>query len=196
MQAFSQIEIQQELHFHTSMNNSTLLPLAVIPPNPPYLSILNHGQSLVTALLQLVTIPVDINLLYTLFFHPSRLTTSTGQGMSIAPTISILVISHLLLALVYLPYGIYVVIWRGQSYDIDTLFWTGLFINPYMIISPIAVFFLTVDRWLMLRMKQSYSAYWKKMVVRMEVVTLLLATALSLWLLLIELQLPYEIGRK
>lgn len=123
---------------------------------------LNFGQNVLTLLCQLVTIPLDANLIVSSLFYAHRLRLA-GSGLS--HSMLILISVHMLYTSSMLPYQLYSVLWWrppivggvGMNYSHDVLFWSGISLSAYLVVPNLAVLFLTADRLFTLRLRHLYS---------------------------------------
>jgi len=177
-------------------------PAATTQQQQPYayLTYLNFGENVVTLLFQLATIPLDINLLITSAFYPKKLTVSSqtsaidhrGLSMSMITLIS----THIISSAAMLPYVVYVATtWRlpiaqprnVAVFDPAMLYWLGFSANTFIVVPPVAVFFLTLDRLLTLTWGHAYGRREKTLFFYVEITTLATVT-----LVLVVLTISFE----
>jgi len=165
--------------------NSTIASVALAPvPQaisiPGYMTYLNFGQNLAILLFQLVTVPLDANLILNSLFYAHRLSLS-GSGLS--HSMLALIVVHMLYSVSMMPYQVYSVLWwrttAGQKYSLNALYWTGVTLSAYLVVPDVAVLFLAVDRLLMLSMRNMYTKKIRLWMMLMEMVALLVVTDYS-----------------
>ncbi|KAH7707742.1 hypothetical protein AAVH_25021 [Aphelenchoides avenae] len=99
---------------------------------------------------------------------------------------------HLLNCCYSITYHLYcAMLWRGLEtrYDPYVLFWTGLGIDIYYGLSPIPLFFVTVDRLLTLLLPLRYSESARRSLFWTEIVTLIICTGICVGICVVELPL-------
>lgn len=184
--------------------------LVVLPSNvsaaptqqpPAHLTYLNFAENIATLLLQLVAVPLAVNLISNSILHPSRLTVSSGSGSGhggLSKSMVAFIVTHAIASTAMLPYGVYTILgWSPPTtqprtvpmYDPPLLFWLGMPTDVYIVVTPVAVFFLTLDRLLTLTYGPSYGRAGKSIVLYVEVVALL-GVAFGLVALKVVLEFP------
>lgn len=88
-------------------------------------------------------------------------------------------------------------VYSQQSFRFDpyVLFWTGLGIDIYYGLSPIPLFFLTVDRLLTLSFPMRYSEAMRNILFWVEIVTLVVCLGICVGISVAELPLDETTGR-
>jgi len=163
---------------------------------------LNYYEDVLT--MQLLALPLDITLLYNSLFHPNRLTVSGQAGSEdLSKSMLALITTHAVAAATMLPYGVYVFLgWSPPTtqprtvpiYNPTLLFWLGLSSGLYIVVSPIAVFFLTLDRLLTLNYGPRYGQREKKLFLYLEV-GVLIGTTLALIAFKRVLEMPLQVDK-
>lgn len=139
-----------------------------MPASPPYLTYLNYVEAWITLGLEVSQLIVWCYLLYCARFRP-RLMIYYGNpnGSGLSASMILFICTHLLNCLMSIPYHCYVVAyWHPPPdppmvvlgngggggvepmFNIDVLFWLGLWTQNYMATIPLAVLILTADRFL------------------------------------------------
>lgn len=186
---------------------STSTATTAQPAPYDYLTYLNFEETAATLLLQLLALPLDINLLITSAFYPQRLAVGSGAGHGgLSKSMVTLISVHIVAATLQIPYEVYVIMgWSPPVtqprpfaiYDPLVLFWLGLSSGLYIVVSPLAVFFLTLDRFLTLTFGHGYGRRGKALFVWVEIVTLGVATVgLTGLKLLLEWPLRLDLGKR
>jgi len=181
-------------------------PTATTQQQPlAYLTYLNFGENVATLLLQLLALPLDINLLVTSVFYPKKLTVSSQNPIvaehgGLSKSMVALISTHLISSILVLPYGLYVAFtWRMSDaqarsvaiFDPSLLFWLGISGNLTIVVPSIAVFFLTLDRLLVLTCGPAYGRREKNLFLYAEL-TVLVTVAVSLIGLTISFEWPLQ----
>lgn len=157
-----------------------------------YLTFLIFDENVAVLIIQLITLPLDINLLITSAFYPKKLTVSshasgTEHG-ALSKSMAALISTHAISMALMLPYlGYVVTAWRvpevqprnAAVFNPSLLFWLGVSCNLTLVIPSAAVFFLTLDRLLTLTWGHAYGRREKTLFLHVEIVVLT-AVALAL----------------
>ncbi|KAH7703721.1 hypothetical protein AAVH_29102, partial [Aphelenchoides avenae] len=80
----------------------------------------------------------------------------------------------------------------GNAYDIYAVYWTGLFHSMYLAVAPIAVFFLTLERCLVLTFSLNYESRLKRLVHNLSIVIVVSAVMICIMFALLELPLSQD----
>ncbi|KAI1722521.1 hypothetical protein Ddc_06680 [Ditylenchus destructor] len=173
---------------NTGISNGTVIL-------PGYLTYLNYGETWISVIAHAITITLMAHLIFCCHF-PGRISPFILRG-GLSKSLLIYMYHQLFYSTASAPYHIYQV-WRWRAthseplYDPRFLYWSGIWGMNYMWITPLVVLLLTVDRCLLLSLPLRYSRTVQSRVVWMGFGLVLLGTAVSTWLLLLELPLDVE----
>ncbi|KAI1710424.1 hypothetical protein DdX_10785 [Ditylenchus destructor] len=141
--------------------------MSATPAPVPYLTTLTIVERIIAGTCQLVTIVLFSNLLLrtTLARFWRKATTGPLQsGGSLSNSLILYMTFHAVLSFSGLPYQ-FLLIWKtifsSSNIEINpyTVFWMSLTYNTYVSTSPVPMFFLTLDRCLVLWLGLDYSQY-------------------------------------
>ncbi|KAI1711827.1 hypothetical protein Ddc_12660 [Ditylenchus destructor] len=161
--------------------------------NPPqirsYLTYLNFGETILTLVFQSISISSMSYLVYCAAFKRKSL-----RG-NLSASLLVYLILHIMCSTSAVPYHLYTVLnWRpaANNYSPNLLFWLGMLPNTYYFVSPIPVFFLTLDRCLALKAPFFHNNLGKKWITVPTIVVFLTVYGVCIYYFLRELPLDIE----
>ncbi|KAI1709023.1 hypothetical protein Ddc_14040 [Ditylenchus destructor] len=158
--------------------------------NRPYVTYINFGEGIITVIAQSICISSMGHLLYCAAFGKNR-----ANIPKLSSSIIVFLATQTILHASCLPYHIYMMIFWGGSvnnYDTYSLFWLGISTMMLITVQPVPVFFLTLDRCLVLKMPLRYTGVYQRWIVVASIVTIVSVLIVSLICTLVELPLPVE----
>ncbi|KAI1703735.1 DAF-16/FOXO Controlled, germline Tumor affecting [Ditylenchus destructor] len=157
---------------------------------PPYLPYLNFVENIIGFTNQAVAIIFFSHLVYCAFFKPKKL------KMDKLPNLMLMfMLNHLFWSCITIPYQAYMAIdWHPDrnEYNVYTIFWLGLFMNAYMVITPLQVLFLTLDRCLILMFAHLYNERQRRLLFVVSCISQLCFVAMIFTICLMELPLQLD----
>ncbi|KAI1704774.1 hypothetical protein DdX_13994 [Ditylenchus destructor] len=162
-----------------------------------YLSYLNFCETIVTVSLQIASIILMSNLLYCSLTKSPIFVVRTKLSNSLL----FYLFGHVTFSSLLLVYNFYLLIfWRPpgmpQAYMPMGLFWTGLTCVYFVIIGPVLVLQLTVDRSLTLALGHRYSTLAQRSVIGLALMVMLITSIGAIFLTILELPLDMDKGKK
>ncbi|KAI1703210.1 hypothetical protein DdX_15043 [Ditylenchus destructor] len=161
--------------------------------NPPqirsYLTYLNFAETILTLAFQSVSITSMSRLVYCAAFRRKSL-----RG-NLSASLIVYLIVHIMCSTSAVPYHVYIVLnWSpgANNYSPNLLFWLGMLPNTYYFVSPIPVFFLTLDRCLALKAPFFHNNLDKKWITVPTIATFLTVYGVCIYFFLRELPLDIE----
>uniref|UniRef100_A0A915E8G9 G-protein coupled receptors family 1 profile domain-containing protein n=1 Tax=Ditylenchus dipsaci TaxID=166011 RepID=A0A915E8G9_9BILA len=152
-----------------------------------YLAYLNLVYSVAIIFCQLVVLTTMSRILIVHYVWPSRL---TSKGMSV--TIIIYLAINIFDCLVSVPFQTYLLVSfqaDKTSFDIYLLYWLGFWSQNCLIAGPVAIFCLTLERYLAVTLSLRYDRKFKCLVIWLQMTMLFVIYSLSCFTYLLELPL-------
>uniref|UniRef100_A0A915D5B1 G-protein coupled receptors family 1 profile domain-containing protein n=1 Tax=Ditylenchus dipsaci TaxID=166011 RepID=A0A915D5B1_9BILA len=136
-----------------------------------YLYLFQGTSIIIFGLIGLVTMS---RIVFCHFFQPKKLVIP-----SLSATMLIYMLTHIVNLLFSVTYHIYIVFWWRPDknlYNSHLIFWFGIWALNYLVCGPIVIFFLTLDRCLVLKLTFRYNDRIEQWLVRIILLVLLLLT--------------------
>uniref|UniRef100_A0A915DBJ8 G-protein coupled receptors family 1 profile domain-containing protein n=1 Tax=Ditylenchus dipsaci TaxID=166011 RepID=A0A915DBJ8_9BILA len=154
-----------------------------------YLYLFQGASIIVFGFIGLVTMT---RIVFCNFFRPGTLAIK-----SLSATMLIYMITHIVNLSLSFTYHFYMVFWWRPDKNIYKsyfIFWFGIWTLNYLVCGPIVIFFLTLDRCLVLKMAFRYNDRIKAWLVRTILLALFIAYLSSTFIYLMELPLDLKKG--
>ncbi|KAI1695378.1 hypothetical protein DdX_19608 [Ditylenchus destructor] len=162
-----------------------------------YLSYLNYCETIVTVSLQIVSIILMSNLLYC-SLTKSRIFVVRSK---LSKSLLFYLFGHVTFSSLFLVYNFYLLIfWRPhgmpEAFTPMGLFWTGLTCVYFVIVGPVLVLQLTVDRSLTLALGHRYSTLAQRSMMGLALLIMFITSIGVTIVAILELPLEMEKGKK
>ncbi|KAI1718280.1 DAF-16/FOXO Controlled, germline Tumor affecting [Ditylenchus destructor] len=156
---------------------------------PPYLPYLNFVENIIGFTDQAVAIGFFSHLMYCAFFVPKKLKVERLPRLML-----MYMLNHLIFSCITIPYQGYMAIdWHVENaYNPYMIFWLGLTMNVYMVVTPLQVLFLTLDRCLILMFAEYYQERQKRLLFVVCLLCIFGFGAMVYVICLMELPLPLD----
>ncbi|KAI1701478.1 DAF-16/FOXO Controlled, germline Tumor affecting [Ditylenchus destructor] len=157
---------------------------------PFYLTYLNFAENIIGFLNQATAIVLFSHLLYCVFFKPRKLKVEKLPSLML-----MYILSHWFWCCITIPIQAYMAImWRPDrnEYNPYLIFWIGFWLNGYMVSNPLQVFFLTLDRCLILTFAETYNDHRRRIIFIVSCSSVIIFLAFAFIISLLELPLDLD----